>query len=85
MTASESNIIEIIERLDKIEKLIKNNRPTVAKKSWVKIGIVKQLTNWNKEQMRKARENGLIRHRRGSNGIEYLLESIDEKFIKNKQ
>jgi len=55
------------------------------KRSWVKVGFIMQVTGWDAQGMRKARENGLVKRRRSKEkGIEYLLESIPDMFIKNK-
>jgi hypothetical protein len=69
---------EIIKRLDRIEKHLEAKRT----RTWVKVGIVHELTGWDREGMRKARESNLIKQRKGVNGIEYLLESIPPMFIK---
>lgn len=47
--------------------------------TWVKSGTIKRITGWNNEEMRKAREQGLVEWKR-EKGIWYLLESIPEIF-----
>lgn len=51
------------------------------KETWVKAKWIQSLTGWDGEKMRQAREDGLIQFR-VENGYEYLLESLNEKFIK---
>ena len=73
---------EILTRLEKRLERIERHLNVKPKSTWVKISIIQDLTGWDKEGMRKARINGLVKQRRGSNGIEYLLESINPIFLK---
>lgn len=65
----------------KVDKRIAQRIPQV-KETWVKVGVVKELTGWDKKKMQRARENNLIKQRKDDKGIWYLLESIHEMFIK---
>ncbi len=56
------------------------------KRQWVKIGFVKQVTGWNKEEMRRARAQGVIKFTKSSvDGFKYDLNSIPDIFIINKK
>lgn len=74
--------IEILEKIDR--RLVRLERIMLkpAKKTFVKVSIVQELTGWNAAFLRKARENGLVQYREEDRKFSYLLESIDEKFIK---
>lgn len=76
-----TNEIEILKKLERIERHLNAKAP----QHWVKVGFIQDVTGWDKEGLRRARENGLIKQRRGTNGIEYLLESIPEMFIRKNQ
>ena len=53
------------------------------KQTWVKVGVITDLTGWNFKSMAKAREQGLVKFRKDKNDcFEYLLQSIDQVFIK---
>lgn len=79
-----SDTHEILERLEKRLERIERHLNVKPKKTWVKAGIIQELTLWDKEGMRRARMNGLVEQRKGSNGIEYLLESIHPSFLKKQ-
>lgn len=54
--------------------------------TWVKVSIVKSLTIFNtKERLRVAREGGILKMRKGRNGIEYDLTSIPDKFFTHER
>lgn len=72
----------IDQRLSRIEKLIRNSQP--KKQTWVKVSIITALTNWSKEDMRKARENGLVKFKVEDGSFKYLLESIPDNFLIKK-
>lgn len=50
------------------------------KKTWVKVSAIMEITGWNREKMRQMRDNGVIRFRKGDNGMQYLLESVPDIF-----
>lgn len=64
----------------KLSFLIGENK----KVKWVKVGAVKKLTGWNKEELRSARVNGYVKTKK-ENGLWYDLSSIDSRFIINIQ
>jgi hypothetical protein len=62
--------------------------PTVFKKAsqketWISASFLQDLTGWNKSKMNQAREQKIITYRASTDkrGYEYLLESLNEKFI----
>lgn len=64
-------------------KIIRNILSKPAKETWVSVYVIKDITIWKgREQMRKARENGLVKYdsKKG-----YLLESINPLFLKSKE
>lgn len=73
-----SDTAEILKRLERIERHL-NVKP---RRTWVKVSVITELTGWDSRFLEKARINGLIEQRKGVNGIEYLLESINPMFIK---
>lgn len=72
-----------IDRLSaKIDRFIKINQ---EKEVWVTAKWIMDLTGWNASKMQKAREQGILQFRTNdNNGIEYLLSSLPEVFIKPK-
>lgn len=70
--------LESIDR--KLDQLLKQR----SKKTWVSVGIITDITGWDKEYMRKARENGLVKFKNEDGSFKYLLESIPEIFINKK-
>jgi hypothetical protein len=60
-------------RLEKAEKRTK-----------IKVSKVYEITTWqNREQLRQARNNGLIEQVKSPEGIFYILESINPAYLKN--
>lgn len=84
---------EIIQRLDKIEKKLRQlveAQPRV-RKTWVPASVITELTGWDKEKMRWARVNGLIEFKNQKADREskqknyrYHLESLNPIFIKKQ-
>ncbi len=64
---------------DKLNFLIQKEGPRT--KTWVKVGFISHLTGWKKYELKRAREQGLIKMKRTDEGVFYLLESLDKKFI----
>lgn len=78
-TATIERRLDAMER--KLDRLIRIY-PKPKKQVWVKVSIIKQLTGWHgSEALRKARENGLVEFRKNVKGFEYLLNSLDHKFL----
>jgi hypothetical protein len=73
---------QTIKRIDgKLSALLQEvKKPPVE--TWVKVSIIQSLTGWDKEGMRTARMNGLVKMKREKGEIFYLLESLNEIFIK---
>lgn len=74
---------------EKILRLLESiNRKLVAiglhqrKETWVSAYWLKEATGWNPNQIRAARDQGVVitRHNK-ENSLQYLLESIPEMFI----
>lgn len=57
-------------------------RSVKTKETWVGVGAVTELTGWEGEKLRWARNNNLIKFDKEKG---YLLESIPELFIIKKQ
>lgn len=71
-------LLKHVERIDhKLTVLL--NRP--PKQTWVKVSAITEITGWNNEKMRRARENKMVQYRKAEKGFEYLIESIPEIFI----
>jgi hypothetical protein len=74
--------MELEERVKKLERLVKEL--TTQKKTWVKSPVITKLTGWDQEGMRVARRNGYVKWEKKKDGFWYLLESINEVFIKKE-
>lgn len=82
-------LFSIDKRLEKLEKLIRLMGQK-EKKNWVPVSVINELTGWNNEKMRSARENGYIQYKiltekkdgKEVRHFKYLLESIPDVFIK---
>jgi hypothetical protein len=77
--------LTIENRLDRMDAKLNALAGKMNKETWVKVGWVKTVTGWDKEKLRKAREQGIVKFRKSKNGIEYLLESIPAIFIKKNE
>lgn len=77
------SVEEKIDRLSaKIDRLVKINK---EKEVWVTATWIMGLTGWNANKMRKARDQNIIQFRENAaGGIEYLLNSLPEVFIKKQ-
>jgi hypothetical protein len=48
-----------------------------TKPVWIKISLLKEITGWSPNQIRRERENGTIRYSRSSvDGIRYDLNTV---------
>jgi len=83
VTISDKDFSTLMNRIGRIERLLtQDHKP----KGWVKVGIVQQLTGWDKAGLKKARENGLVKYKdTGNRELLYQLESIDKIWLKNYQ
>ena len=69
-------------RIDSKLTVLLNKAP---KETWVRVSFITDLTGWEGEKMRQAREQGIIKYKRAqSGGFIYLLESLPEQFIIKK-
>lgn len=83
------NLEKSIKRLeDKVAKIALNTHTQIKEErpnqTWVKVGMIQELTGWSGEQLRRARNNGIIKMRREDKKISYLLESLNPAFILSK-
>lgn len=82
--------IELLtKKVDHLNRLVsdmaKQKLKEERRETWVRVGTIRELTPWtDKRKLEKARREGLLKQRRSENGIEYLLESIPEIFIKKQ-
>jgi hypothetical protein len=69
--------------LERINKKLNALAAGQRKETWVGPGWVTDITGWNYEKMRQAREGKIIEFKRSDGGgYLYKLESIPEIFIK---
>jgi hypothetical protein len=71
-----------------LEKQIQRSKerhanPVKRAETWVRVGWVTDLTGWNKEKLRQAREQGLVEFKEDGKSYLYKLESIHPLFLKN--
>jgi predicted transcriptional regulator len=76
----------ILQKLERIERQLSNiARKNVKKASWVKVGWITDLTGWDREKMRQAREQGLVEWKDDAKlGRVYNIDSIPQMFIIKK-
>lgn len=80
MTA-EANILS---ELKKVKEILATLRQQAKKdEKWVSAYWIQDVTGWDSEKLLVARRQNLIKFRRkGKQGVEYLLSSIPDQFIK---
>lgn len=72
--------------LDRINKKLNALAAAPKKSTWVSHGWITDLTGWDKEKLRQARDANIIEFKKSSGGgYLYKLESIPEIFIKQIQ
>jgi hypothetical protein len=77
--------IEIKREFDRLNKKL-NQLAATKKETWVSPGWITDITGWNNEKLRQAREQKLIEFKRSNGGgWLYKLESIPERLIIKKQ
>jgi hypothetical protein len=54
-----------------------------AKKSWVKVSVIRQMTGWTTERLRRARENGEIQYKKDNTGFWYNIDTLNPVHIKS--
>jgi len=73
------------QRLERIERLLRDLIKVSSKKTWVNSSWVMHVTGFTKEQMRSARMQGIIEFKHSkTQTYQYLLESIPEVFLIKK-
>ncbi len=77
---------DIKRELEKIHREIKALREVQTRATWVSPSWITDLTGWNKEKLRMARQQGIVKYKESDGGgYLYQLESIPQQFILNKQ
>jgi hypothetical protein len=92
MDATQKTLVELTRKVDHLNQMVSDmrkeklkERKTAKKETWVKVGTIRKLTIWDdKRKLERARREGLLIQRKGANGIEYLIESIDPLFIRKQ-
>lgn len=73
------------QKIDRIYTMLREEKSKEKRETWVGPSWIKQLTDWNHEKLRQAREQKIIEYRESpGGGYQYKLESIPEQFIKAK-
>lgn len=76
---------EIKREFDKLHREIKALAGQ-SKSTWVSPSWIMEITGWSKRKLQSAREQGIVEFKESpGGGYLYLLESIPEIFIKQKQ
>lgn len=75
----------IIQRLDRIERKLSAILGEKKRATWVKVKAIMDVTGWDKVQLRRMRDNGLVEYKKNSTGIWYLVESVHEKLIQHEK
>lgn len=77
---------DIKREFERLYRELKSLKATQGKATWVGPGWVTDLTGWNNEKLRQARDQKIVEYKRSDGGgYLYKLESIPEIFIKQKQ
>lgn len=77
---------DIKREFDRLHREIKSLKASHEKATWVSSSWVTEVTGWNKERLRMARQQKIIEYKDSpGGGYLYKLESIPEIFIKQKQ
>lgn len=77
---------DIKREFDRLHREIKDLKKEQTKATWVSPSWVTELTGWDKERLRMARNQGILECKKSSGGgYLYKLESIPQQFIKQKQ
>ena len=73
----------IIQRLDRIERLLKSQSAPKKKQVWINAADVMKLTGWNKDDMYRLRKTGVLAFKKIKTTYLYDADSIPTIFIKN--
>jgi hypothetical protein len=87
MDVTQKILTDLTKKVDNLNRMVselrKEKLKEERKETWVRVGTIQRLTVWNdKRELERARREGLLKQRKSEKGIEYLLESIPEQFIK---
>lgn len=67
--------------IKKIEQMVSEMHHAQNKKAWCSVRWVKQLTGWNAEELRMARDQGLIEFKLTGKGRFYNINSIPDRLL----
>lgn len=67
-----------------LNRYVDYERTAKRKETWVKVGIIRQLTGWDKEKMRNARLFGTVVFKKEGGVFFYLVESVAPQLIINR-
>lgn len=77
---------DIKRQFDMIHRKLNELAANQREEKWVSASFVTDLTGWDNEKLRQARNQKIIEFKRSpGGGWQYKLESIPDKFIKHKQ
>lgn len=71
-------------RLDRIDKKLNTLLADSRKQQWVKVSFIQDATGWDREKMRQARNQGIVKWEKRKDGFFYDLNSIPPAFLKQK-
>ena len=74
----------LTKKVEHLARAVEAMSKATKKETWVKVGYITSHTIWdNREKLREARNQGLVKCRKTEqHGIQYLLESINDRFFK---
>lgn len=73
-------------RMQSMERMLRDLVKQKNQPLWVGPSKTKEFTGWNDDDMKRARELTWVKWRRtnGQKGYQYDINSIDQKFLKDK-
>lgn len=74
------NEISIDRRLTRIEKMLSELLAQKSAQNWVKAGDIMAMTGWDREKMRRMRNDGILRIKR-EKGIWYDANSVPSAYL----
>jgi hypothetical protein len=76
---------EIKQQFELINRKLNQLAAGQRKEHWVSVSWIQKITGWDKEDLKRARDQKIIEFKREGKDWLYLLESIPEQFLKVKQ
>lgn len=70
-------------RLDRIDKKLNTLLGDNRKHQWVKVSFILLATGWDKEKLRQARNQSLVKWEKRKDGFWYDLSSIPSVYLKH--